>query len=69
MCHMSQSPSVAAMTLDTDFVIPLHHSHILHRNVTNNKGVGSVISNVVTTEPSVCINFKTYTISLERVSY
>ena len=75
MCHMSQSPSVAAMTLDTDFVIPLHQSHILHRNVTNNKGVGSVISNVVTTEPYVCIsyllegNFKTYTISLERVSY
>ena len=57
MCHMSQRPSVAAMTLDTDFVIPLWQSHILHRNVTTNKGLCSVISNVVTTEPDVCISY------------
>ena len=57
MCHTSHCPSLAAMTLDTDFVIPLHHSHILHRNVTSNKGLCSVISNVVTTEPYVCISY------------
>ena len=54
-CHMSQCASLSAMTLDTDFVSPPYHSDILHRNVTTNKGLCSVISNVVTT--SVCISY------------